>query len=551
MQALTDGADRAGAEPGRAWLARFEREQGRPLRVLHIGNIANNAYNNAKIQRRYGIVADVACLDDYHVMGSPEWEDADFEGELGDPFFPDWWGVDLKGYRRPRWFAQGRLPTCQRYLLALRGGRRLRTSVLWRRLTVERWLRSRNTRPARAMARVATRLDLLGLAAIFPPAPPGDSSPRRLRLRRYGRIAYWTIANPVYRGSQAMLNLSRQPRATQRTDPAVRYGELFPERSTPLAATDYASHAGPLRRWARLCDQYDVVQAYATHPLIPYLCGATNYVAYEHGTLRQIPFEDSSQGRLTALSYREAPVVFVTNPDVVPAAQRLGLEPAQIVLLPHAVDSDRLFRFADRHTALLPGPGDEVTFVSPTRQDWVDRDPSWTKANDRAIRALALVRDRGLRCRLLLADWGRDLGASKALVEELGVEDLVCWIPALRKGELWKAYLRAHAVADQFALPGISGVTFEALALGRRVLAHVGLELTRSFFGEEPPLLTCHEPEEIADAMERVIADPLDKERLGASARSWFERYHSSERIVELQASAYRRLLEGPTLRAT
>jgi len=27
---------------------------GRPLRVLHIGNIANNAYNNARIQRQYG-----------------------------------------------------------------------------------------------------------------------------------------------------------------------------------------------------------------------------------------------------------------------------------------------------------------------------------------------------------------------------------------------------------------------------------------------------------------------------------------------------------------
>src|SRR5688500_18130008 len=100
------------------WLLRFERDHGRPLRVLHIGNIANNAYNNAKIQRQQGIDADVICHDYYHVMGSPEWEDADFRGEIADPFYPDWWRVDLNGFSRPTWFAQGNLRTCLHYLLA-------------------------------------------------------------------------------------------------------------------------------------------------------------------------------------------------------------------------------------------------------------------------------------------------------------------------------------------------------------------------------------------------------------------------------------------------
>ena len=58
-----------------AWLADFERKNGRKLRVLHIGNIANNAYNNARIQRQYGIEADVICYDYYHIMSCPEWED--------------------------------------------------------------------------------------------------------------------------------------------------------------------------------------------------------------------------------------------------------------------------------------------------------------------------------------------------------------------------------------------------------------------------------------------------------------------------------------------
>ena len=81
--------------PGHAWLADFERSAGRPLRVLHIGNIANNAYNNALIQRQRGIDAYVLSFDYYHIMATPEWEDADFSGDIGDDFFPDWWAVDL------------------------------------------------------------------------------------------------------------------------------------------------------------------------------------------------------------------------------------------------------------------------------------------------------------------------------------------------------------------------------------------------------------------------------------------------------------------------
>jgi hypothetical protein len=73
-----------------AWVGEFIEKFGRPPRVLHIGNVANNAYSNAKFFRRAGIDADVLCNDFYHIMGCPEWEDADFEAEFINQFFPDW-----------------------------------------------------------------------------------------------------------------------------------------------------------------------------------------------------------------------------------------------------------------------------------------------------------------------------------------------------------------------------------------------------------------------------------------------------------------------------
>jgi glycosyltransferase involved in cell wall biosynthesis len=577
-QATVEG-DAPAAESGLDWLALFERDNGRKLRVLHIGNIANNAYNNAKIQRQYGIDADVVSYDYYHVMACPEWEDANFAGDFGDPFFPDWWKVDLHGFSRPEWFAQGRASACQRYLLARRRRQRIRARVHWKTLSAGRWLQCRSTRTASLARRLARMTARLRLAILYPPARPPDNFAERIAwsTRRFVTRVY--IA--TQRGTRAAAALARgsgfrtatlimAPRrlahlavtpaqralAAPPTNPTVemseaeaalarRYRELFPERQTPLTACDFGFYRGGIERWRALLPHYDVIQAYSTDPIIPVLTGTRAFAAYEHGTLRETPFENTAVGRLCSLSYREAPVVFVTNTDVMPSVERLRIDRQRVVRLPHAVDSERLARFGAEHRD-LSAPTGEVVFFSPTRQDWIDAHLSWTKGNDRAIRALALVRDRGYSCRLVLGEWGRDLDASRSLVEELGLEPLVDWTPALRKAPLWTRYLTSHAVLDQFVLPAIGGVAFEAMALGRRVITALDVEATRDFFGEAPPVLACSEPEDIAEAMVSVIQDPADEEKVGARTRAWFERFHSSQRIVELQAEAYRRLLTTP-----
>ena len=82
----------------------------RPLRILHVGNIANNGYLNAKLLNADGFDCDVLAYAHYHTMGCPEWEDSDFSGVV-DETRPDWRGVALGGFVRPRWFAQRRVET--------------------------------------------------------------------------------------------------------------------------------------------------------------------------------------------------------------------------------------------------------------------------------------------------------------------------------------------------------------------------------------------------------------------------------------------------------
>jgi glycosyltransferase involved in cell wall biosynthesis len=554
------------------WLQCYAQARGRPLRVLHIGNIANNAYNNAKIQRRFGIDADVLCHNYYHIMACPEWEDADYAGDVGDPFFPDWSAVDLRGFQRPRWFAQGPIDTCVRYLLAHVEASSARDRR-WRLLCFERWLACgtderltqaekqalaalRDARPAslRSSGSFAKRLAAwracLGLAAAS--LRPGGSFVERL-------AAWWAclglvaVVNRHYTRSFLRDAIARGRRSLdlferwfgKRVVPLLRGDPHFKLEllDTPLPEVKAYVRAfwHPLLKV--LFSHYDVIQAYATYTIMPYVAGRRDYLAYEHGTIRRIPFEETAEGRLCATTYHTAATVLVTNSDNLTAVEKLEFPASKVVCLPHAFDSDKLDRFAKSFTSAGKPDGAPV-FLSPTRQHWVGEDPGWAKGNDRVIRALRLLRDRGMACHLRLVDWGNDVGATRRLIAELGLTDAVAWIPPMKKRELWAQYLEAVAVIDQFIVPAIGGVTFEAMMLGRRVITAIDLEQTRRFFGEPPPVFPCVTTEEIAEAMAHVIADPADAGGRGAANREWMQKHHSARRIVEIQIEAYRHLME-------
>jgi glycosyltransferase involved in cell wall biosynthesis len=96
----------------RRWLEQFHRDHGRPLRVLHFGNIANNAYLNAKFLRAVGVDAQVMSSDYYHIMATPEWEEIEVTRPYGDDNRPRFDSADLAGYERPHWFSEGTVAEC-------------------------------------------------------------------------------------------------------------------------------------------------------------------------------------------------------------------------------------------------------------------------------------------------------------------------------------------------------------------------------------------------------------------------------------------------------
>jgi hypothetical protein len=81
------------------------------IKILHIGNIANNGYIVSTILNTDDVESHLLVMDYYHTHGCPEWEAAEVEGDRHN--------VNLHGFKRQQWYSQGPRYLSMQYLAAL------------------------------------------------------------------------------------------------------------------------------------------------------------------------------------------------------------------------------------------------------------------------------------------------------------------------------------------------------------------------------------------------------------------------------------------------
>jgi glycosyltransferase involved in cell wall biosynthesis len=430
------------------------------MKILHVGNIANNAYNNAKFLRRKGVDADVLCYDYMHIMAQPEWEDAAFEGQP-DEFHPDWGSLDLQGFARPSWFIQADLSPVPR----------LRRQLFKGQFRLERWL-----------------YKLPGLW-----------------------LGVWSKYLHCHRVA---------------SHPSPHFLDIW---------STYAKR----KRFEEWFAGYDLIQAYATEPIHAWMFAPERpYVAFEHGTMRDIPFENSARGRLLTLAYRQAGKVIITNPDVIGAARRLGLK--NFLFIPHPVDE---IKYRPRPTPLRAALRDryqaDLILFAPSRHNWA------LKGNDLLLRAFArLCKTVAQRPLLILCDWGQEMARSRQLIEELGIQARVAWIPPLSKMKLIDYYNASDVILDQFTIGTFGTVTPEAMACAKPVVLHFDRQVHEWCYAEMPPVVTARTEEEIFTRLMELIEDPARRAAIGQASREWIVKYHGWELVADRQIAVYRELLQ-------
>jgi len=505
----------------------------RPIRVLHIGNLANNAYYNAKYLRCVGVKADVLCYDNYWVMSSPEWEEVDLDDLPEDQNFPNWWSLELKGYQRPRWFAQGPFETSVKYLMAKQSGQLQKADLLWEQMEAERrqicdptytCTAQRDTTGDRLSDRKQSRFIAFPMHFIT-------------KIKRLLRLVSRKLHNDAI-----LLKPNINPaEETLLSDFARR----FPNLSDRLIQQDLLPFQDRAQYIAPLLKQYDIIQGYAIDPLYPMLANFHPYVAFEHGTLRdapeaswdfKVPFYNNALGRITALSYAMADHVFITNADCLSSAQRLGLTHYEAI--PHPVTEENDFfpndRYRDEIRAEVVA---QIVLFCPIRHNWAD------KGVGRYIRILPQLRTRlGDSFKLCFTPWGQEIERSKELISALGCQDLVRWVGPFGKVRFAHWMASADVVLDQVMYPSFSGITPRALACGTPVIAYYEQKANSWMFDEPAPVLTAQSEAEILTNIDKAIT-PGFREQYCQTARAWFLKHHSSERVTKQLLTVYQSLL--------
>ena len=524
------------------------------MKILHIGNIANNAYWNAKILNDAGHDNTVLCKDYYHVMGCPEWEEVYLDKMPSDHFNPAWYEVVQESYSRPDWFLQGQEATCLEFLSVNMQSESLARKLAIESRTVPLWaLDLRLLLPAIGIQLAIIYRKILDFIYLLPSySKIYRFLKRHPRTFRFLRGIKRVFVNPMLslewtrykyfrfmRGERnGIWRLRRQEDFIDRgksfelrvAELCEKYRTEFPD-SIPLTPDDFAGFETNFYLWSQIFKKYDFVIGYALDGIRPLLSGVP-YAAFEHGTIREIPYEESARGRLCRLTYRMADHCFVTNLDCVESAEYLA--PGKFSTINHPFDEAIAGCFPGQSALrerLLRSLDASFLIFHPTRQDWKVGTGPADKANDNFWRAVGLLRNDGVKVGVICTKWGRNISESMALVRQLGIRANVEWIDPQATLPFLAMCVAVDLVADQFHLGAFGGILPKALACGTPVLTYLEEEKARTVFPESPPVLNCRTSEEIASQVRMAVEHEDVIEKLSVQGKCWVAEHHSKNLI--------------------
>lgn len=492
----------------------FRKKNNRKFRVLHIGNIANNGYLNSKILNQHEDVDSYALsMDYYHIMGCPEWEESTMDFLGINQNNPEWYKTST--YSPPDWFFQGSPRISLSCLFHKVRGHGIRYWFYKKMMELEC---KRKNGP------------IIYQVGIFLVRVINRLRRHYLARSKYYSLSYWTSNNKKDFKTVSDLKI-----------------EEMTKNINSIYKDDYLSRhlAVEYQRFIPIFDNFDLIHCYGTDLKFPYLTGTSKYVGYEHGTIRDLPFENTLEGILCRKSYQNAKLTFITNSDNIEAAKKLDLSPIRVI--PHPINNlDFSFENfpSDLNLLFQRMKESDLTIFHPSRQHWggdySTMMPSWIKANDVLIKGFAdIVHSRAVKNPLMImVNWGATIDATKELIQKLNLEKYTIWTDPLPHPYMLEVMNRSDVIADQFYLGAFGSITAKGLGVGKAVLVYLRPDEILKMFQEMPPVLNAKTPEEVSECL-KTILDTANKRKIEVESKMWFEKYHSHKVILNKLEEGY------------
>lgn len=325
-------------------------------------------------------------------------------------------------------------------------------------------------------------------------------------------------------------------RRKRQTDPARV--DALRAAGVPVQTVPGWSHAATVWALVRVCRRF-APQILVAHGFSEHLWG--RYAGLIAGVPHLVQVEHNSRERYTPwrlaqarwLARRTERLIGVSE-GVAARLRELGF-PAEriaaigngIALEPYA-DAD-LHPYAQRPPALLMSA-------------------RFARQKDHAtlVRALALLRERGLAPPLLLAGGGSERHRKNTLrlVQALGVADQVQWLG--HRADMPQLLMNTPICVLSTHYEGMPLALVEGMAAGCAVVGSAVPGVRELITHQQTGLLVPEQdPPALADALERLLRDPAAAARLAAAARQQALAEHGRERMLQRYDELLRSLVAG------
>jgi glycosyltransferase involved in cell wall biosynthesis len=160
------------------------------------------------------------------------------------------------------------------------------------------------------------------------------------------------------------------------------------------------------------------------------------------------------------------------------------------------------------------------------------------KGSDIMIRGIGQFwRKTGIPLDVHLVRKGRHVEETVRLAESEGISHLITWHDEMTQRDVQRHFEEADIVFEQLAESFVAMAGLDAMATGRPLIANWRPEIFDAVTGEPAPVCQAADAASVCSHLDRLVADPALRARLGREGRSFVERHFSSD-------AAARRCLE-------
>ncbi|HXB41826.1 MAG TPA: glycosyltransferase [Bacteroidia bacterium] len=199
-------------------------------------------------------------------------------------------------------------------------------------------------------------------------------------------------------------------------------------------------------------------------------------------------------------------------------------------------------------SVVSPPKNEVIRIFNLARFNWI-KDPSSPsdfisldyKGNDIMIKGIHLftLKYPETKLNIHFVKKGKDVNSSMALCDKLGISKHLTWHSEFSQKELLEEYKKADIVFDQMGKSVVAMGGFEAMAMGRPLIANARPEVFDKILGEETSICHAQTPEEVCNWIEKLVFNPGLRDSIGKKSRQFVEKHFSTQKMAERILNAY------------